>query len=175
MAISLDGFIARENGGLDWLPGPGEVEGEDYGYHDFMETVDALVMGRATFETVLSFGVEWPYGNKPVVVLSRSDYELPHGMPDSVSVLSGSLTDIVSGLLQQGFEHIYLDGGMAVRSFLQAGLVDRFILTVIPILIGSGRPLFGPLDDDIRMRLVDHVSWPSGLLQVTYQVAPQGE
>lgn len=92
-------------------------------------------------------------------------------MPDSVSVLSGTLTDIVSGLLQQGHEHIYLDGGMAVRSFLQAGLVDRFILTVIPILIGSGRPLFGPLDDDIRLRLVDHVSRPSGLLQVTYDAS----
>ena len=170
MAISLDGFIARENGDLDWLPQPGDVEGEDYGYHAFMDSVDALVMGRTTFEKVRSFGVGWPYGDKPVVVLSRSDYQLPDDLPGSVSVLSGSLTDIVAGLLQHGFNHIYVDGGVTVQHFLRAGLVDRLILTIIPVLLGSGIPLFGRQDGDIRLSLVNHQSWPSGLLQVTYDV-----
>jgi dihydrofolate reductase len=158
VAMSLDGFIARENGDLDWLPQPGEAEGEDYGYHAFMDTVDALVMGRATFEKVLSFGVGWPYGDKPVVVLSRSAYVLPPDLPDSVSVLGGSMTDIVAGLLQRGFEHVYLDGGITVQHFLRAGLVHQLILTVIPVVLGSGIPLFGTVDEDVRLTLVDHRS-----------------
>jgi len=169
MAVSLDGFIARENGDLDWLPQPGGTD-EDYGYHAFMDTVDALVMGRATFEKLLSFGVDWPYGDKPVLVLSRSDYDLPNDMPDTVEALTGDLAEIVSGLLQRGFEHIYLDGGVTVQHFLRAGMVDRFILTIIPVLIGKGKPLFGTIPEDIALTLVDHQSWPSGLLQVTYDV-----
>lgn len=169
IAASLDGFIARENGDLDWLPQPGDTT-EDYGYHAFMDTVDALVMGRATFEKVLSFGVDWPYGDKPVIVLSRSDYAIPDDLPETVESLTGELTDIISGLLQRGFEHIYLDGGVTVQNFLRAGLVDRFILTIIPVLIGKGKPLFGSLPEDVNLKLVDHQSWPSGLLQVTYDV-----
>ena len=169
MAVSLDGFIARKNGDLDWLPQPAGSD-EDYGYHAFMQTVDALVMGRATFEKVLSFGVDWPYRNKPVIVLSRESYDLPDGLPESVDVLTGDLSGIVSGLLQRGFEHIYLDGGITVQHFLRAGLVDRFILTIIPVLLGEGKPLFGSLPEDISLRLVDHQSWSSGLLQVTYDV-----
>lgn len=169
MAVSLDGFIARENGDLDWLPQPGASD-EDYGYHAFMDTVDALVMGRATFEKLLSFGVEWPYGDKPVIVLSRSPLVLPDGLPDTVEALTGDLSEIVSALLQRGFEHIYLDGGVTVQHFLRAAMVDRFILTIIPVLIGKGKPLFGTLPDDVNLKLVDHQSWPSGLLQVTYDV-----
>lgn len=169
LAVSLDGFIARENGDLDWLPEPGE-SGEDYGYHTFMDTVDALVMGRATFEKVLSFGIDWPYGEKPVVVLSNSGFQLPGDLPDSVSVLGGDLSEIVAALLQRGYEHIYLDGGVTVQRFLRAGLVDRLILTVIPVLIGSGKPLFGELDEDIPLKLVDQQSWPSGLVQLTYDI-----
>lgn len=172
MAVSLDGFIARENGDLDWLPGPEDVAGEDHGYHAFMDTVDALVMGRATFEKVLSFGVGWPYKDKPVVVLSRSEYTLPPDLPDTVSVLGGSMTDIVAGLLQRGYEHVYIDGGVTVQHFLRAGLVQRLILTIIPIVLGSGIPLFGAVDQDVRLQLVEHRSWPSGLLQVTYDVKP---
>ena len=170
MAMSLDGFIARENGDLDWLPSSDDVAGEDHGYHAFMDTVDALVMGRATFEKVLSFGVGWPYQDKPVVVLSRSEYTLPPDLPDSVSVLGGSMTDIVAALLQRGFEHIYVDGGVTVQRFLRAGLVDRLILTIIPVVLGSGVPLFGAVDEDVRLTLAHHQCWPSGLVQLTYDV-----
>lgn len=84
--------------------------------------------------------------------------------------MTGDLSEIVSALLQRGFEHIYLDGGVTVQHFLRAAMVDRFILTIIPVLIGKGKPLFGTLPDDVNLKLVDHQSWPSGLLQVTYDV-----
>ena len=170
MALSLDGFIARENGDLDWLPSKEDVADEDHGYHAFMDTVDALIMGRKTFEKVLSFGVGWPYKDKPVVVLSISEYTLPADLPDSVSELGGSMTEIVAGLLQRGFEHVYVDGGITVQHFLRAGLVGRLILTIIPVVLGSGIPLFGAVDEDVRLTLVDHRSWPSGLVQLTYDV-----
>ncbi|MDA0875377.1 MAG: dihydrofolate reductase family protein [Bacteroidetes bacterium] len=170
MAVSLDGFIARENGDLDWLPSGEDVAGEDHGYHAFMDTVDAIVMGRNTFEKVLSFGVGWPYADKPVVVLSRSAYELPADLPDTVCVLGGTMTDIVAGLLQRGFEHVYVDGGVTVQHFLRDGLIHRMILTVIPVVLGSGIPLFGALAEDAQLSLWDHRSWPSGLVQLTYEV-----
>ncbi len=169
IAFSLDGFIARKNGDLDWLPEPGSTN-EDYGYHAFMETVDALVMGRNTFEKVLSFGVPWPYGDKPVFVLSNSGFNIPEGMPPSVSVLSGDLSEIVAALLQRGYEHIYLDGGVTVQNFLRAGLVDRLILTIVPVLIGDGKRLFGSLAEDIPLTLIDQHTWPSGMTQLIYDL-----
>lgn len=104
------------------------------------------------------------------MVLSRSDYTLPTDLPDSVNVLTGSMTEIVAGLLQHGFEHVYVDGGNTVQHFLRAGLVGRLILTIIPVVLGSGIPLFGAVDEDVRLTLVDHRSWPSGLIQLTYDV-----
>ena len=167
IAVSLDVFIARENGDLDWLPEPGASD-EDYGYHAFMDTVDALVMGRNTFEKVLSFGVDWPYGDKPVVVLSNSGLEIPDHLPQTATTLGGDLSEIVAALLQRGYEHVYLDGGVTVQHFLRAGLINRMILTIVPVLLGSGRPLFGSLTEDIPLQLVDQRSWPSGLSQLTY-------
>lgn len=169
MAMSLDGFIARENGDLDWLPAFGAND-EDYGYHAFMDTVDALVMGRNTFAKVLSFGVDWPYGSKPVIVLSSQPYEIPVTLPDSVENLHGDMGDIVAGLLQRGFENLYVDGARTAQIFLNNDLIDRYILAIIPVLIGSGISLFGQLQQDKKLSLVDHRSWPSGLLQLTYEV-----
>lgn len=169
MAISLDGFIARKNGDLDWLPAFGANE-EDYGYHNFMESVDALVMGRNTFTKVLSFGGKWLYGSKPVIVLSSQPCDIPDSLPDSVENLHGDMGDLVAGLLQRGFEHLYVDGGKTAQMFLNNDLIDRYILTVIPVLIGTGISLFGPISTDRRLKLADHRSWPSGLLQLTYDV-----
>ena len=171
IATSLDGFIARKNGDVDWLPQFGAT-GEDYGFHTFMDTVDALVMGRNTFEKVLSFGVEWPYGEKPVFVLSSRTLKIPGDLPDTVEHLPGSMTEIVQTLIQRGVEHAYIDGGSTTQRFLQAGLVDRFIVTVIPVLIGGGIPLFGSVAEDVRLKLIDTRNWPSGLVQYTYDVVP---
>jgi len=172
VATSLDGFIAKENGELDWLPAP---SGEDYGYADFMAEVDALVMGRATFEKVLTFA-DWPYGEKPVFVLSNRPLELPADLAHRVRIMPGSPQEILRAIedwpLPDGrrIEHIYLDGGRTIQSFLREGLVDQLILTRAPVLLGSGLPLFGPLQGEVRLRHVGTRAYPDGLVQSCYLV-----
>ena len=141
VGTSLDGFIARAHGALDFLPPGG---GEPHGYDEFMATVDALVIGRKTFETVLAFDT-WPYGKKPVFVLST--HELAPAPPGTVvEHMSGEPAEIVSQLATRGIQHIYVDGGITIQRFLHAGLIQRLTITRVPVLIGAGIPLFGALD-----------------------------
>ena len=166
VGTSLDGFIARTNGDLDFLPPGG---GEPHGYDEFMATVDALVIGRKTFETVLTFDA-WPYGEKPVFVLSTRPLALsPPGVV--VERMSGAPADIVSQLAARGIRHIYVDGGTTVQRFLQAGLIHHLTITRVPVLIGAGIPLFGPLQHDIVLRHVATRQYASGLVQSEYVVA----
>ena len=169
IATSLDGFIARDDGRLDWLPVP-EPGGEDYGYHDFLASVDTLVIGRATFETVLQFGV-WPYHGKRVVVLSTGTLGIPESFPGVVEQRSGAPADLAAALSASGAQHVYIDGGRTIQGFLSAGLVDRLIVTRIPVLIGSGLPLFGPVPHDVALQHVATRSYPSGFVQSEYRVA----
>jgi dihydrofolate reductase len=166
IATSLDGFIARANGDLDWLPPGG---GEPHGYDEFMATVDALVIGRNTFETVLTFAT-WPYGQKPVFVLSRRALA-PAPLGAVVERMSGDPADIMSQLSTRGIRHVYVDGGVTIRRFLQAGLIQRLIITRIPVLLGAGIPLFGTLQRDIVLRHVGTRQYASGLVQSEYVVA----
>ena len=166
VGTSLDGFIARANGDLDFLEAGG---GEPHGYDEFIATVDALVIGRKTFETVLTFG-SWPYGNKPVVVLStRPLAPTPPGA--MVERMSGAPADIVSQLAARGIGHIYVDGGITIQRFLEAGLIHRLIITRVPVLIGGGIPLFGAVARDIPLRHVATRHYASGLVQSEYLVA----
>jgi dihydrofolate reductase len=166
IATSVDGFIARSNGDLDWLPPGG---GEPHGYDEFMATVDALVIGRKTLETVLAFDA-WPYGEKPVVVLStRRLAPTPPGAV--VERMSGDPAGIVSQLAARGIRHVYVDGGVTIQRFLQAGLIQRLIITRVPVLLGAGIPLFGPLQGDIVLRHVGTRQYASGLVQSEYIVA----
>ena len=166
VGTSLDGFIARANGDLDFLEAGG---GEPHGYDQFIATVDALVIGRKTFETVLTFG-SWPYGNKPVVVLStRPLAPTPPGA--MVERMSGAPADIVSQLAARGIGHIYVDGGITIRRFLEAGLIHRLIITRVPVLIGGGIPLFGAVPRDIVLKHVATRHYASGLVQSEYLVA----
>jgi dihydrofolate reductase len=168
VGTSLDGFIARANGGLDFLPPGG---GEPHGYDELMASVDALVIGRKTFDTVLAFDA-WPYGRKPVVVLStRPLAPTPAGAV--VERMSGAPADIVSQLAARGIEHIYVDGGITIQRFLQAGLIHRLIITRVPVLIGAGIPLFGVLERDIALRHVATRQYATGLVQSEYVVAAQ--
>jgi len=169
IATSLDGFIARENGDLDWLPAETDASGEDYGYGALMTSVDALVMGRRTFEKVLSFN-DWPYSNKRVVVLSTQSLTIPAHLTDSVECLAGSPQEIVAGLAARGHRSLYIDGGQTVQQFLEAGVIQRLIITRIPILIGQGIPLFGRLRQDIWLRHVETRQYPTGLVQSEYEV-----
>ncbi len=168
VATSLDGFIARHDGRVDWLmdadAGPG-----DYGFAHFLASVDALVMGRKTFEFVLGVG-QWPYGDTPVFVVTHRDLELPGGFPGQVETISGEPGQIAAELERRGVERAYIDGGETIHSFLRAGIVHRIIITTLPVLIGSGIPLFGPLDDDMALRLVRSESFDNGWTQVEYEV-----
>ncbi len=166
IATSLDGFIARANGDLDWLPAGG---GEPHGYDEFIASVDALIIGRKTYETVLGFEA-WPYGEKPVFVLSsRALAPAPAGAV--VEHMSGPPAEIVSRLTARGIEHAYVDGGITVQGFLQAGLIQRFILTRVPVLLGAGIPLFGVTGRDIPLRHVATRQYASGLVQSEYLIA----
>jgi len=172
IATSLDGFIARENGELDWLPQPGDdaENGEDYGYRAFMDSVDALVMGRNTYETVLSFGGQWPYGGKPVIVLSSGLVDIPESIASTVESTSDSPAELVERLSARGMNHLYIDGGKTIQSFLNAGLIRQLIITRIPVLIGSGIPLFGPLEQDIKLDHIRTRAFASGMVQSAYEV-----
>jgi len=173
IATSLDGFIARANGGLDWLPGgEGEDAGEgDHGYQQFMDSVDYLVMGRGTYEVVLGFGGEWPYGEKPVVVLSSRPVEIPERVADTVEWMSGPPGDVARRLAEGGAKHLYIDGGQTIQGFLAAGLIQQLIITRVPVLIGDGIPLFGPLPHDIKLRHIETRAFANGLVQSRYEVS----
>ena len=168
IGTSLDGFIARADGDLDWLP---EGGGEPHGYNEFMASVDALVIGRKTFEKVLTFGA-WPYGDKRVVVLSSRPVDLSAAHGGVVEQMAGPPADIVSRLAARGARHLYVDGGITIQRFLRAGLVDRLIITRVPVLIGEGIPLFGSLARDIRLHHVATRHYPSGLVQSEYTALP---
>jgi dihydrofolate reductase len=167
VGTSLDGFIARANGDLDWLPAGG---GEPHGYNEFFASVDALVIGRKTFETVLSFDT-WPYGDKRVVVLSSRPVDLS-AAAGLVEQMAGPPAQIVARLAASGAHHLYVDGGITIQGFLRAGLVQRLVITRVPVLIGDGIPLFGSLSRDVRLRHIATRDFPSGLVQSEYVVAP---
>ena len=169
VGTSLDGFIARVNGAFDFLDAPGAGGSEPHGYEEFFATVDAVVMGRKTFETVLTFDT-WPYGTKPVFVLSSRPLA-PSPPGAAVEHLSGPPADLVAKLAARGFKHIYVDGGVTIQRFLQAGLIDRLTIARVPVLIGTGIPLFGPLERDITLRHIATRVYASGLVQSEYAVA----
>lgn len=169
IAASLDGFIARPDGDIDWLHAVEDPEGEDYGYYDFLDSVDAIVMGRHTFEKVLTFGA-WPFGDKRVIVLSSSLATLPDDVPPTVTLAAGAPAEILERLASEGIGHIYLDGGQTIQRFLAAGLINRLIVTRIPVVLGRGIPLFGPLDEDVWLTHTETKSFSNGLVQSTYDV-----
>lgn len=168
VGISVDGFIARLNGDLDFLPPEG---GEPHGYNEFIATVDAIVIGRKTFETVLAFP-EWPYGKKPVIVLSTRPLDFSAVRGGVVEQLSGSPVEIVAKLAARNFRHVYVDGGITIQQFLRAGQIQRLIVTRVPVLIGEGIPLFGSLPRDIKLRQIETQHYPSGLVKTEYEVIP---
>jgi dihydrofolate reductase len=165
VGTSVDGFIARPDGAFDFLPVGG---GESHGYEEFISTVDAMVIGRNTYETVLSFG-GWAYGKKPVFVLSSK--ELAAAPAEAVlEQMSGDPAALVAKLATRGIEHIYVDGGYTIQQFIQAGLIQRLIITRVPVLIGEGIPLFGITGRDIKLKHVATRQYDSGLVQTEYDV-----
>lgn len=171
IATSLDGYIARENGSIDWLLEANDLapQGEDCGYKSFIETVDVLIMGRYSYETVLTFA-EWPYGALPVIVMSSSSLQIPEHLKGSVSVSNQNPADLIKELGIKGMKHVYLDGGITIQKFLASNLVNELTITVIPVLIGSGKSLFGPLEQDIKLKHQATTAFPGGFVQIKYQI-----
>jgi dihydrofolate reductase len=166
VGTSLDGFIARRNGDLDFLPPGG---GEPHGYNEFIASVDAIVIGRNTFEKVLTLG-PWHYGDKRVVVLSSRPVDLSAARGGVVEQMAGPPPEIVAKLAATGAHHLYVDGGITIQQFLRAGLIQSLIITRVPVLIGDGIPLFGALPRDIQLRHVATKQYPSGLVSSEYQI-----
>lgn len=166
VGVSLDGQIARADGGLDWLP---HDTTEDHGFHAFMATIDALVMGRKTYDVVREFEGAWAYGKTPVYVLSHRDLE-PAPSGAIVERISGTPAEVAAALDKKGIRRVYVDGGATIQQFLVAGLVDQVIVTWVPVLIGEGIPLFGATSRDIPLRHVATRTFPSGLVQSEYAV-----
>lgn len=150
---SIDGYIAGKNGELDWLdlvPGSDKIE---MGYTSLMEEIDAMVMGRTTFEVVLNFGIEWPY-QKHVFVLSHKLTKVPPELDGKITFLKGSPQEVLDQIHSKGYDKLYIDGGVVVQNFLKEDLIDEMTLTTIPVLLGGGVSLFG----DMTKRLeFDHV------------------
>lgn len=165
VGISLDGFLARKNDALDWLEGG---DGEPHGFEEFFATVDALLIGRRTYNVVLGFDA-WPYGETPVFVLSSKPLA-PAPADVHVERIEGDPPAVLAQLEARGFGHVYVDGGVTIQGFLRAGLIDRLTVSTLPVLIGTGIPLFGPTGRDIRLRHVATRTFKGGLVQSEYEI-----
>lgn len=166
VGTSVDGFIARRNGDFDFLP---EGGGEPHGYNEFMSSVDVLVIGRNTFEKVLTLE-KWPYAEKRVVVLSSRTIDVLSVRGATIEHMSGSPAEITNQLVASGASHAYIDGGITVQRFLHARLIQRLIITRVPVLIGEGIALFGLLPHDVQLRHVLTKTYPSGMVKSEYEV-----
>ncbi len=171
IATSLDGYIATTDGNIDWLTEAGTPEdSEEFGYTSFFSTIDVMIMGRNTLEIVLSFGVDWPYEGKRVIVLSTTMTEIPQELEGKIELYNGSIVELAEQLKSNGYKRAYIDGGRTIQSFLQKGLITDLTITRVPIILGKGLSLFGELHTPI---LLDHIKTGdlgSGFVTSCYRV-----
>lgn len=168
IATSLDGYITDKNGNIDWLISIDNPEDSDFGYADFMSEIDAIIMGKNTFEAVLGFGGEWPF-DKPVFVLSQSLTTLPDSLPENVKLLQGNPEQIEATLMPYQFERVYVDGGKTVQAFLAENRIDELIVTRIPVLLGDGIPLFCQNEKQINYHHVKTTVYLDSLVKSHYE------
>ena len=166
IAQSLDGFIARADGAIDWLPEP--VDGEDYGWGEFIAGIDAIVMGRVTFEPVSGFDF-WPYEGVPLTVLSTTMTAVPEHLHSKAEVSSLEPRALLLHLAERGCKRVYVDGGKTIHSFMDLDLIDELVITTIPVLIGKGIPLFSSLERDIAWKHLSTEILAGGLVKTSYR------
>ncbi|XP_020908225.1 uncharacterized protein LOC110246249 [Exaiptasia diaphana] len=179
IATSSDGYIATHDGDVGWLDIAGKKgvdmgEHADMGFFSYMASVDCLIMGRKCMEKLSSFNLtpeQWPYGDTPIFVLSRTLKDAPGNLKDKVEMCSESIPDLISRLESQGFQHAYVDGGMIITSFLNLGLIEEMIITRAPILLGDGIPLFGKTEKHIQLENARAVAFPNDFVQLKYTVS----
>ncbi|MBW5486238.1 dihydrofolate reductase family protein [Streptomyces bambusae] len=161
IGVSLDGYIARPDGDIEWLTTRG-AEAGDTGYLEFLAGIDTLALGRKTYEKVLTFGF-WPYEGKQVAVLSST-----LTTDDARVTVHRTLDDLLAHLTSSGAQRVYVDGGQLIQTFLREDLLDEITITTAPVLIGSGIPLYGALDRDVDLRLTAAKVLDAGFMQTTY-------
>lgn len=165
IAESIDGFIAKEDGDIDWLSIV-EKPGEDYGYQEFISTADTVIMGRKTYEKVMSFGIEFPHKGMKCYVLSRT----LKGMDENIEYYNGDIAELIDILKNKDGKNIFIDGGAeAAREFLNKNLIDEYVISIIPILLGKGIRLFRGNDIESSLKLIECKSFESGLVQLKYE------
>ncbi|WP_095497300.1 dihydrofolate reductase family protein [Paraferrimonas haliotis] len=179
IATSVDGYIATDDGGVDWLHTAGNSqagmsENPDMGFSQFMASVDCMVMGRKCMETIASMNLtpeQWPYGTTHIVVLSSTLTQPPKSLQGKVEMFNGSITDLIASLTRKGFKHAYIDGGTTITSFLNLKLIDDITITQAPIVLGSGIPLFGKLQQPVKLTSTTTTRFANDFVQITYQVS----
>ena len=169
--VSVDGFLARPDDTFDFLQAG---EQQPHGFNEFLASVDVVVTGRRTFKVVLKLGHLALYGKKPMVVLSSRPLDFSSVRGGVIEQMSGEPAEIVKQLKSRGFKHAYVDGGITIQRFLASGLIDRMVITRVPVLIGAGIPLFGPVPHDISLRHVGTRSYKGGLVQSEYEIGAKG-
>ena len=171
IATSLDGFIARKDGSVDWLMAAGGEpnDTEDFGYKVFFDSVDCMIMGRNSMEMVLEYA-QWPYEGKRVIVLSHTLTEVPEPLAGKIELYSGSLKELVAKLKQEGYKRAYVDGGKTIQSFINEGFISDLVITTIPVLLGEGLPLFGKTPSDIKLKHVETIAYANGFVKSTYEI-----
>ena len=179
IATSVDGFIARSDGSVDWLDIYANQEADmgddaDMGFNDFIESIDCIIMGRGSMEVLSSFNLsseKWPYRDARVIVLSKTLSDPPENLNDQVEMYSGDVPELVETLEHEGYQHAYVDGGKTIQSFLNLKLITDMSLTQIPVLLGEGISLFGKTNQDIRLKNPEAKVFPNGLVQMRYEVS----
>lgn len=167
IATSLDGYIAGKNNELEWLSTFPEINQIDTGFEQFTSQVDAILMGRNTFEIVANFEGEWFY-KKPVFVWSNSLKEIPDRLKNKAFLVQGSISEILSEIHRKGFYRLYIDGGKTIQTFLKKDLIDEMIITTIPVLLGSGIPMFGDLPKELVFECINSTRFLDKVVQNHY-------
>lgn len=167
IATSLDGYIATPDGGIDWLMGIPNPDNSDFGFSDFMDKIDAILMGRNTFEKVLSFN-EWPY-EKPVFVLSYKLRKIPDHLKDKAEIVRGNIKNINKEMKKRGIENLYIDGGGVIQGFLREDLIDEMIITRVSVLLGDGIPLFKDINHFLKFKHIKTTVYNEDLVKSHYK------
>jgi len=178
IATSVDGFIAKEDGSVDWLHTAGNAEIDmgdraDMGMNDYMSTVDCIIMGRKCMDMISSMNLtpeQWPYGDIKIIALSNTIKEAPINMKEKVEMYSGDILTLVSNLENEGFKHAYIDGGTTIQAFINLKLINELTITKAPVLLGEGKPLFGKTHNDINLEEGKTIAFPNGFIQIKYKV-----
>ena len=181
IATSVDGFIAREDGSIDWLDSSGSQEADmgenaDMGFGHFISSVDCLIMGRSTMEMISSFNLspeQWPYKDVQIIALSNTITEPPENLKERVKMYSGDLRALITKLEKEGCKHAYIDGGKTIQAFMNLKLIDEITITRVPIILGKGKPLFGKTGHDIKLESAEATAFPNDFVQVRYKVCYQ--